>query len=703
NTYTAKTTGKYSVRVKSNFIDGCEEVSDSVEVETESNLPPAVDLDKHYCSTNGEESKTINLFEIYPKGERYSVEFYEGGTKITDPENFVIQANSERHLVLQAKTTAGPKCSVEKEFTIKFSSLPPEKHLKKQFCLGSDAIDAKDYLDELAQPFDKNLFTVEYSGDGTNYTSGSVFSLAETAKIFIKFSVAGADCKTVSTIDFNSYPEVIANNITDQLPAQCKAAENIFDLTKLIPQINLSQDVTVTFHRTEADARAGIKAVSNNYSAPLGITTLYARVKSKGAGGCVAQNFPEVKLTVYPKPQLLKNEIEIKNCPGNRIYDLNTDVKTLVNPEHLTEVKYYGGNGQELTEDQIAAYNAEALGNNPYIRLIYDSNCFDTVTFSLENYTEPSAAVSLTACAGADGFAVFDLTKEQFGVSGANYEYFKDPDYKNRITNPQAYSAGTSTVFVRIIQGGNCIAPRELHLVVNQPPKPRNPIDNKYFICYGETLTVDATSDEPDVAYSWSNGAKTPTATFDSPGEYSVTLTGVNGCAVTYRFTVSDENQPYIDKINVNNNQIEVVATGGLPPYQYNFNGEGWQASNLYTNPSNKEVTIQVRSDNGCAAAPKTFYVISTIPNVITPNGDGYNDTWTIPNLKEMNNVSIVIVDRYGKKVFESRDKNKLEWNGMDAGRPLPTASYWYVVKWEDPYTGQSVVRQGSILLKNSD
>jgi gliding motility-associated-like protein len=52
-----------------------------------------------------------------------------------------------------------------------------------------------------------------------------------------------------------------------------------------------------------------------------------------------------------------------------------------------------------------------------------------------------------------------------------------------------------------------------------------------------------------------------------------------------------------------------------------------------------------------------------TIPNVITPNGDGFNDYLTIPNIEYYPNSSMVIYNRWGKKVFESTNYSN-EWDG---------------------------------------
>mgnify|MGYP001795219237 CR=1 FL=1 len=106
-----------------------------------------------------------------------------------------------------------------------------------------------------------------------------------------------------------------------------------------------------------------------------------------------------------------------------------------------------------------------------------------------------------------------------------------------------------------------------------------------------------------------------------------------------------------------------------MKPYQYYFNGVA-QTSNILQNPTQTSYEIQVRSATGCFGPPKTVYFIK-INNAFTPNADGVNDTWKIENLDKMEQVSIIIVDRDGTKVFESKNPANSEGDGKNLGRSL--------------------------------
>ena len=65
-----------------------------------------------------------------------------------------------------------------------------------------------------------------------------------------------------------------------------------------------------------------------------------------------------------------------------------------------------------------------------------------------------------------------------------------------------------------------------------------------------------------------------------------------------------------------------------------------------------------------------------TIPNVMTPNGDGTNDFFVIRNLLQYDYRPLIIKNRWGKTVYESDQYNN-DWNG----RNVPDGVYYGVVQ----------------------
>lgn len=65
--------------------------------------------------------------------------------------------------------------------------------------------------------------------------------------------------------------------------------------------------------------------------------------------------------------------------------------------------------------------------------------------------------------------------------------------------------------------------------------------------------------------------------------------------------------------------------------------------------------------------------------NMITPNGDGINDTWIVKNIHLYPNNELNIFDREGRVVFKTIGYDNL-WNGQFNGNPLPEGTYYYIL-----------------------
>jgi gliding motility-associated-like protein len=65
--------------------------------------------------------------------------------------------------------------------------------------------------------------------------------------------------------------------------------------------------------------------------------------------------------------------------------------------------------------------------------------------------------------------------------------------------------------------------------------------------------------------------------------------------------------------------------------------------------------------------------------NILTPNGDGRNDTWVIKNIDSYPNNEVSIFDRSGRMIYHKKGYGN-DWNGTVNGRPLHEGTYYYVI-----------------------
>ncbi len=65
--------------------------------------------------------------------------------------------------------------------------------------------------------------------------------------------------------------------------------------------------------------------------------------------------------------------------------------------------------------------------------------------------------------------------------------------------------------------------------------------------------------------------------------------------------------------------------------------------------------------------------------NLITPNGDGYNDSFDFSNY-DVSEFSFQVFNRWGNLVFKTNDK-RLKWYGQNNDyKPLPNGTYYYLI-----------------------
>jgi len=169
------------------------------------------------------------------------------------------------------------------------------------------------------------------------------------------------------------------------------------------------------------------------------------------------------------------------------------------------------------------------------------------------------------------------------------------------------------------------------------------------------------------------------------------------GCEATDNVQASYSVLAEIVSINVTNNSATIIlsASGN---YEYSLDNLTWLDSNTFNNLEMGEYIVYVRTKGGCIIGQKPFSIFN-IPNAITPNNDGRNDTWRIAGLENYTGSEVNVYDRKGIPVFKhTMNKQPLNWDGKLNGSPLPTGNYWYTIKVSD-----GRVYTGWLLIKNRD
>lgn len=86
-------------------------------------------------------------------------------------------------------------------------------------------------------------------------------------------------------------------------------------------------------------------------------------------------------------------------------------------------------------------------------------------------------------------------------------------------------------------------------------------------------------------------------------------------------------------------------------------------------------------------------------PNVFSPNGDGFNDTYQFEEVRGIDYFELRIFNRWGSEVFASADITE-SWDGSFNGTPLGEGVYYYILKYSTQYElGRERQLHGSVTL----
>jgi len=107
---------------------------------------------------------------------------------------------------------------------------------------------------------------------------------------------------------------------------------------------------------------------------------------------------------------------------------------------------------------------------------------------------------------------------------------------------------------------------------------------------------------------------------------------------------------------------------------------------------------------SSCSIATVSFQIGGApdcfIPTIITPNGDGFNDEFKIPDQCTLGEgaefLDVAIFNQWGDLVFQAKPYRN-DWSGTYNNEELPAGTYYYVVKLNEkdkPLTGFMLIQR---------
>ncbi|MEE9364041.1 MAG: choice-of-anchor L domain-containing protein [Cellulophaga sp.] len=314
-----------------------------------------------------------------------------------------------------------------------------------------------------------------------------------------------------------------------------------------------------------------------------------------------------------------------------------------------------------------------------------------------------------------DNSEVFDFTDNtalMLGTLDSNtyhFSYFtKEIDATNNenpILNTSAYVSGSKKIYARMWVNATCFEIASFNLeIVN--PGIVNSLDPNYNLCLDATgnaifpLVLDIAMDTTLFNFQWYTGkeaiagqeiigATQATISVTNLGDFTLKATNKTyGCEFVSTTNISGVSPPtkasvrMISELFIEKNKIEVLVEG-ISTYEYRLDDGTYQNETIFSDVKAGEHIVYIRDIFQCTEIERQITIVD-FPKYFTPNGDPYNDRWSLKGLESLNNYIVSIYDRYGKLLFQFDKNNTDGWDGIYNGKNLPEDDYWFKINYTD-------------------
>ncbi|MGX1929241.1 T9SS type B sorting domain-containing protein [Flagellimonas sp. 2504JD4-2] len=339
-------------------------------------------------------------------------------------------------------------------------------------------------------------------------------------------------------------------------------------------------------------------------------------------------------------------------------------------------------------------YANNTNGQMIYARAFENAECFTIVEVVLE--VQPlsdlgfyddfvfCASEEILLAITIDSSLAWEFLRGDFPTSDAIYLYGTKEDAlleQNQLALEERVFGPLNELayYFRIEDGNSCEFIGRLGIEIIQVPDFESTVTAS--LCNGETVLM---APEGYVNYEWSPGLTGgQSLQVNQTGEYSVTFSNAQ-CEYSQTFLVDERDVNNLQNIEIRDfqktNEVVIHMENEQEDIRFSMDGGNtFQQSNHFVglNPGIYDLEV----DLGCTILEDTV-IVGGLPPFFTPNNDGFNDIWTLPNDDFFPNFNISIFDRYGKILGAFNDADK-GWDGNFNNQPMPSDDYWYKLELE--------------------
>lgn len=630
----------------------------------------------------------------------------ENNVNAIDKDNVYVNTSNPQTIYVRVENITDTNCYSTSSFPIEVGTNPDFNEPSDIFICddatndGSVMFDFNVQLAEITQGY-PNIQEVTFHSSQLNAENNvdqlpmSFENTVNPQQIYVRIN-NGSICESFDSFVLNVIAAPIVND--PQPLVQCDIDYDgitTFDLT--ISEFDIldvrTDNIVITYHENFDDAFLGDNVIPDptNYTNTSDPQTVYVRVTNTISNCFVSL---PLELIVNLPPEI--NPIDQYDICDNdtNAFDLTEINSTLLEQTVNVLVTYYASEEDARNQENPLDNNYTYLTTNDLIfaRVEFSTtHCFFIHSFNLNVNPLPIANQpnNMETCDDDfDGFYAFNLTQQDASIlGGQNPNNFTVTYYLDLVLAEEGidalaspYNAVTNEIIYARVENNitECYDLTEFMVIVHS--KPTIDLGDQVICLDNLPLVVSANTNNPGDSYLWSTNENTPEIDITEIGTYSVTVTSDQGCTTTRVFTVSESETATIEiteTVDFSDPNNITVTISGIGNYLYQLDDDDPQVSSVFENVSLGWHTITIIDLNGCAEVTKDIVVIDA-PKFMTPNNDGYFDTWHITGVETLPGTIVYIYDRYGKllTVLKSTDKG---WNGLYNGHVMPASDYWFV------------------------
>ena len=509
-------------------------------------------------------------------------------------------------------------------------------------------------------------------------------------------------------------------------PSACNFGSILPDLTFSIEKTDGTLIQTYSTNGISTNNTPVWKQFGFFFTTPVGVSDVVLRIVNNAAGGC-GNDLALDDITFRPCGPLI--DVGISGSAGNNIsfcqgLAQNFQFTSTISggsgvPDYQWQQNLNNGGWSDIaganTSIYAVSFNAAASpGSYSYRLTVAQAGNIGSLQCRVVSpaITVQINAVPVTAASGNSPVCTRG-TINLHATGGSNYSWSGPGGFSTFVMDPVIANAQINYAgkyYVQVTNAAGCMKTDSVFVVINQSPKAMTLFSDST-ICAGYTIQLLGTG---GISWQWtpqggltSSTIPNPFATLTDTTVYRFIATNSFGCSDTAFTRVNVIKRAAVnagpDLILIKGTAVRLQGSigGGTSTYYWapaQYINDVRQLQALVNPPADMNYILFGQSDGGCGSVSDTMHVFvySTlyIPNAFTPNSDGKNDKWNIPALAAYANFDLQVFDRYGERVFRTKNTS-IAWDGKFKGENVPAGAYIYII---DLGQGQRIIK-GSVMV----